>query len=75
MNKKKSHVHFYINKTAHKEYAQRKIQFSAKLNLCSAVNTNINLITSSYNILKIWAHGCDPNWSLVVSLNHNSYPR
>lgn len=39
--KKKSNVHFYINKTAHKEYAQHKIEFNAKLNLCSAVNTNI----------------------------------
>lgn len=41
MNKKKSKVHFYINKTAHKEYAQHKTEFNAKSNLCSAVNTNI----------------------------------
>lgn len=43
--KKISTVHFYINEMAHKEYAQCKIQFIADLNLCSAVNTNINLIT------------------------------
>lgn len=35
----------YVNKTAHKEYAQHKIKFNAKLNLCSAVMININLIT------------------------------
>lgn len=46
---------------AHKEYAQCKIEFNAKLNFCSAVNTNINLITLSYRILKIWARGWNPN--------------
>lgn len=61
MNRKKSNVHFYINKMAHKECAQRKIEFNAKLNLCSAVNTNINLITLSYKIFKIWAHGWNRN--------------
>jgi len=50
-----------MNKTAHKEYAQHKIEFKAKLNLCSAVEININLITLSYKILKIWVHSWNAN--------------
>lgn len=58
---KNSNVHFYINKMAHKEYAQHKIEFNAKLKLRLAVNANINLITLSYKILKIWGHGWNPD--------------
>lgn len=51
----------YMNKAAHKKYRQHKIEFNAKLNLCSAVKINRNLITLNYKILKIWTHCWNAN--------------